>query len=74
MRTVFAWCVRRVRFASRCDGGRSSRPHHCAAFAKCYTMMRSNSPSAATTTHEPHASLTHTHHANTVRMARATRA
>eukprot|EP00974_Lingulodinium_polyedra_P112379 10871750-Lingulodinium_polyedra.AAC.1 len=33
-----------VRLASRRGGGRSIRPHRCAAFAKCYTMMRSNRP------------------------------
>eukprot|EP00974_Lingulodinium_polyedra_P040580 3897971-Lingulodinium_polyedra.AAC.1 len=36
----------RVRFASRCGSGRSTRPHHCAAFAKRYTMTQSNQPSA----------------------------
>eukprot|EP00974_Lingulodinium_polyedra_P041238 3961575-Lingulodinium_polyedra.AAC.1 len=29
---VFAWCARRVRFASLRGGRRSVRPHHCARF------------------------------------------
>eukprot|EP00974_Lingulodinium_polyedra_P120091 11173701-Lingulodinium_polyedra.AAC.1 len=31
---VFAWCARGVRFASRCGGRRSFRPHHGAPFLK----------------------------------------
>eukprot|EP00974_Lingulodinium_polyedra_P103372 10009773-Lingulodinium_polyedra.AAC.1 len=38
-----------VRCANRCGRGRSTRPHHCATFAKRYTMMRSNRPSATAT-------------------------
>eukprot|EP00974_Lingulodinium_polyedra_P120727 11176216-Lingulodinium_polyedra.AAC.1 len=37
----------RVRFVSRSGGRRLIRPHHCAAFYRRYTMMRSNRPCAA---------------------------
>eukprot|EP00974_Lingulodinium_polyedra_P065054 6288728-Lingulodinium_polyedra.AAC.1 len=46
---VFAWNARRVRFASRCGGGRQMQSHHCVAFAKRHTMMRLRSLSAAAT-------------------------
>eukprot|EP00974_Lingulodinium_polyedra_P031366 3020069-Lingulodinium_polyedra.AAC.1 len=36
---AFAWCLRCVRFASRCGGEWSIRPHLCATFEKrCATM------------------------------------
>eukprot|EP00974_Lingulodinium_polyedra_P103825 10049567-Lingulodinium_polyedra.AAC.1 len=38
----------RVRFTSRCGGGRPIRAHQCAAICKRYAMMRSSRPSAAT--------------------------
>eukprot|EP00974_Lingulodinium_polyedra_P087482 8479623-Lingulodinium_polyedra.AAC.1 len=43
-----------VRFASRCGGGRSTRLHHCATFAKRCTTTRSNRPSAAAAARESH--------------------
>eukprot|EP00974_Lingulodinium_polyedra_P074922 7259804-Lingulodinium_polyedra.AAC.1 len=46
---AFAWSVHRARFANRCGRERSIRPHHCAKFAKRYTMMRLRSSSAAAT-------------------------
>eukprot|EP00974_Lingulodinium_polyedra_P022233 2147540-Lingulodinium_polyedra.AAC.1 len=33
-----------VRFVSRCGGGRSIRPHQCAALSKRNSMMRSTRP------------------------------
>eukprot|EP00974_Lingulodinium_polyedra_P073749 7141633-Lingulodinium_polyedra.AAC.1 len=44
-----------VRFANRCDGRRSTRPHHCVAFRKRCATTRSNRPSAAATARETRA-------------------
>eukprot|EP00974_Lingulodinium_polyedra_P028352 2734686-Lingulodinium_polyedra.AAC.1 len=55
---AFAWNARHVRFASRCGGRRSTRPHHCARFQTSCTMMRSNRPSAAASARKSHASHT----------------
>eukprot|EP00974_Lingulodinium_polyedra_P072666 7031730-Lingulodinium_polyedra.AAC.1 len=45
----------RARFASRCGGERSMRPHVCAAFFKRCAKMWSNRPLAAATASETHA-------------------
>eukprot|EP00974_Lingulodinium_polyedra_P029252 2818996-Lingulodinium_polyedra.AAC.1 len=51
---VFAWCVRRVRNESRCDGRQRSQPHPCVAFEKRYAMMWSRSPSTVATARKWH--------------------
>eukprot|EP00974_Lingulodinium_polyedra_P106963 10354630-Lingulodinium_polyedra.AAC.1 len=38
-KVVFAWCVPRVRFASRSGGESWIRTHFCVAFFKCYTEV-----------------------------------
>eukprot|EP00974_Lingulodinium_polyedra_P111256 10761342-Lingulodinium_polyedra.AAC.1 len=55
---MLAW-IARVQFASRCGGGRSIQPHHCAPFRKRCTMARSSRPSATTTAPNSHARAIH---------------
>eukprot|EP00974_Lingulodinium_polyedra_P072106 6979685-Lingulodinium_polyedra.AAC.1 len=70
---VFAWCARGVQFASRCSGRRSIRPHYCVAFAKRYTMMRSNRVYATTTARKSRASRAPCeHHVGCLHGARET--
>eukprot|EP00974_Lingulodinium_polyedra_P122801 11184267-Lingulodinium_polyedra.AAC.1 len=62
MRTPFlvvAWCARGVRFASRCGGAQSIRPHLCAAFETRYAKMRLNRPSATAAARKPHVCAFH---------------
>eukprot|EP00974_Lingulodinium_polyedra_P088137 8546344-Lingulodinium_polyedra.AAC.1 len=61
---AFAWSARGARFASRCGGRRSIRPHHCARFEKPCTTMRSNRLSAAAAARKSHASRTPRGHQN----------
>eukprot|EP00974_Lingulodinium_polyedra_P053623 5153361-Lingulodinium_polyedra.AAC.1 len=55
---VCAWSARGVRFASQCGGIWSTRPHHCARFAKPRTTMRPDRSSAAAADRKSHASRT----------------
>eukprot|EP00974_Lingulodinium_polyedra_P007882 750582-Lingulodinium_polyedra.AAC.1 len=48
-----------VQFASRYDGARSIRPHHCVAFCKRCATMRLNRPSVAKTALHSHARALH---------------
>eukprot|EP00974_Lingulodinium_polyedra_P015332 1484811-Lingulodinium_polyedra.AAC.1 len=43
-----------VRFACRCNGGRSIRPHGCVAFRKRCATMRSNRPFVAAAARKSH--------------------
>eukprot|EP00974_Lingulodinium_polyedra_P117842 11164842-Lingulodinium_polyedra.AAC.1 len=48
-----------ARFASRCGGEPSIRPHLCAAFEKRCTKMRSNRPFVAVAARGSHARALH---------------
>eukprot|EP00974_Lingulodinium_polyedra_P126974 11200322-Lingulodinium_polyedra.AAC.1 len=61
----------RVRFASRCDGGRSIRSHRWATLAKRYATMRSNRPYAAETARKSPARALHARASCAARTERA---
>eukprot|EP00974_Lingulodinium_polyedra_P036939 3542327-Lingulodinium_polyedra.AAC.1 len=50
-----------VRLASRCDGARSTRSHHCATLHKRCAMMRSSRRFAPATARELHTRTLHAH-------------
>eukprot|EP00974_Lingulodinium_polyedra_P069335 6713233-Lingulodinium_polyedra.AAC.1 len=57
-----------VRFASRCGGAQSIRPHRCVTFEQRYTTMRLNRPIAAATACKSRARALHV---RTRKLARA---